>query len=200
MWQVLEKIDIKVFYLINRGGQNAFFDFFMPIITNVDNFYILLGVSWILLVVKKNIKCRSVAIMIILLVSVSDWVSSSVLKPAFERPRPYRCLSNVHFHNKEWRITPELKKVIKRSSDYSMPSSHATNIFASALFLSYYFRKFWPAFYLIALLVGYSRIYLGVHFPFDVVCGCITGTLCGLGFIWINNNLIRYFEKKAVCQ
>jgi len=70
-------------------------------------------------------------------------------------------------------------------------------VFAGALLLSYYFRKFWPIFYFIAFWVGYSRIYLGAHFPFDVIAGGIAGTLLGFGFVWIGNQAIRFFEKRS---
>jgi len=202
MWQFIEKIDINLFYMINRGGQNAFFDFFMPVMSNLKNFYIPLGLLWIYLVVKKSVTCRTVAVVIVLLISFSETVSSRILKPAFDRPRPYHSQSHVHLYDrmyKTWSITPELKKTVTGAS-YSLPSSHATNIFAAVFFVSFYFRKFWPLFYMIAFLVGYSRVYLGVHFPFDVFVGGIVGTLCGLLLVWVNGFAIRYFEKKQDAQ
>ncbi len=199
MWELLEKIDISLFYLINRTGQNPFFDVFMPFMSNVKNYYVPLGMLWIFLIVKKGVKFRTAAVAMVLLISVSEWVSSGVLKPFFDRPRPYHSLSNVHLYDrihKTWSITTEPKEIIRGESN-SLPSSHATNIFAGAFFLSYYFRKFWPFFYFIAFLVGYSRVYLGVHFPFDVFVGGIVGASCGLLFVVASNQVVRFFEKKA---
>lgn len=148
--------------------------------------------------VQSKIKLRFVAVAILLLISFSEMISSDVLKPLFDRPRPYHSLSHVHLYDrmsKTWSVTPELKKIV-RGESLSLPSSHATNIFAAAFFLSFFFRNLWPLCYVIALLVGYSRVYLGVHFPFDVFIGSIAGTCCGLLFAGAGRHVIRFIEKK----
>ena len=201
----VKKIDISLFYLINRDWQNEFFDVFMPFMSNIKNFYIPIALLWVFLILKKNAKYRAAAVAVIALIGLSEWVSSDVLKPFFDRPRPYHSISSVHKYERmerhkpiaeRWHITPELKETI-RGESLSLPSSHATNIFAGAFFLSVYLRRLWPIFYLIAVLVGYSRVYLGVHFPFDVFVGGIAGTLCGLSVAWPTNRVIRFFEGRS---
>ncbi len=196
MWKLIEHIDINLFYLINRGCQNSFFDLVMPVMSDMKYFYIPLGLLWVFMVAKKNLKSRTIAVTILLLIAVSDFVNSKVIKPVIGRPKPYYTITNIHYYkDKIWTITSKTEKAVK-SINYAFPSSHATNTFAAAFFLSYYYPKFISFFYLIAILVGYSRIYLGVHYPFDVIAGGIEGTLFGLMFVWISNKIIVFFEKK----
>jgi len=198
MIHALEEIDIQLFFLINRGGQNGFFDRFMPFMSDLSNFYIPLVIFWLFLVLKKNVTYRAVAVAVLILISLSESLSTDVLKPAINRPRPFHSQSHVHLYDrmgKTWQVTPTLEATVLNESR-SMPSSHATNIFAAAFFLSAFLKRPWPLFYLIAVLVGYSRVYLGVHYPFDVVAGAIAGTACGLLLMWPCRQIIRLIEEK----
>lgn len=200
MLQLLEKIDIRLFYLINRKGQNALFDHLMPFISNERHFYIPIAVAWLYLIIKKNTKHRVVALAVIALLACSDQLCTQVLKPAFSRLRPYDAISDVRLYkgpDTPWTITSTVKKA-GGGNTKSMPSAHATNIFAAAVFLGYYFRPVWPLMLIIAATVGYSRIYLGVHFPFDVAVGAITGGLLAWAAIGITNPLLRKLTPAAM--
>jgi undecaprenyl-diphosphatase len=195
---LIEKADHGLFYLINRDWQIDFFDFLMPILSNLNYFIVTFGLLLIFLLVKKNVKLRVLAISILLLILVSDNLCTLVLKKMFNRPRPYHSVSNIHMYyrfTKEWSTTPQLKEKVYGKS-HSLPSCHATNIFAVAILLSFYFKRFWPVFYLIALLVGYSRVYLGDHFPLDVFVGGVAGTLSGLLFALVSKRVIGMVKEK----
>lgn len=198
----LEQVDIRLFYLINRSGQNSFFDVFMPFMSDLSNFYIPIGLLWLYLLIKNSVTTRTVAVAILLLIAISEGMSSDVLKPVFDRPRPFHSQSGVHLYDrmhKTWQVTGELSQVI-RGESHSLPSSHATNIFAAAFFLSFFFRSAWPLLYLIACIVGYSRVYLGVHFPMDVVAGGIVGTFCAALLAWPSRTVIQALSKRQAHQ
>jgi undecaprenyl-diphosphatase len=186
-------LDIQLFFLINRKGENILFDLLMPVVSNIRYFYILIGLGWLFLMLKKNTQNRMVGLAIIALIACSDQLCTLVLKPAFARVRPYDAMAEVRVYqgpDTPWRITntAEEKGALNTKS---MPSAHAVNIFAAAVFLSFYFRKLWPLFFGIAALIGYSRVYLGDHYPLDVAAGAAIGALLAIGFIWITNQFLR---------
>jgi undecaprenyl-diphosphatase len=82
---------------------------------------------------------------------------------------------------------------------YGFVSSHASNTFGIAAFLTPIFRKYrpWPAIllFLWAFISSYSRIYLGFHYPGDIVCGALLGMLVGLlfwkGFSWFSSKKVE---------
>lgn len=125
-----------------------------------------------------------------LLIALSDLSSVHLFKDVFERLRP--C------HNPE--LAEKLHLVNGEcGGQFGFVSSHATNTFALAVFLVKILGKtsrfFTPLILLWAAVVSYSRIYLGVHYPGDVICGAILGSLIGIGvgnFYWgLRSNYIR---------
>jgi undecaprenyl-diphosphatase len=64
-------------------------------------------------------------------------------------------------------------------TSFSFPSSHAMNMFTAAMVLACFYRKQWPWFFGFAALIGYSRIYVGVHYPADVAAGALFGIATG---------------------
>jgi undecaprenyl-diphosphatase len=201
MWQFIKSLDIELFCLINKSGQNGLFDFLMPILSNIKYFYIPLASVWLFLITRKGFRARSLAVGIVLLITFSEYMATDILKPLIGRPRPYDALSHVRLHDSGggWTITPALEEP-RYGHSRSLPSAHATNIFAAALLLTYYYRRWWPAFYAVAFLVAYSRVYLGVHYPLDVFAGAFVGTLCGLLAVWCIRFAGRLIENRKVLR
>ena len=78
-----------------------------------------------------------------------------------------------------WRRYPEPHPLGHVPKDPSFPSGHTTIAFAAATVLSYYRPRWAPAFFLLAVAIGFSRVYVGVHYPLDVLGGAILGLLVG---------------------
>ncbi|MBI4364876.1 MAG: phosphatase PAP2 family protein [Candidatus Latescibacteria bacterium] len=103
---------------------------------------------------------------LVLTIAMSDQLSSRVLKPIVRRPRPSVELSDT-------------RPLFGVRGTYSLPSVHATNFFAAAPLLGTVFPQGAAAFYGLAGLVSLSRVYVGDHYPSDVVAGGILGLLIG---------------------
>jgi undecaprenyl-diphosphatase len=119
-----------------------------------------------------------------LVVTLADQTSVHLFKNVFERLRP--C------HN------PEIRELIHLAASkcygkFGFVSSHAANSFGVAVFLALAFKTRWFSWFILAwaLLVSYSRIYLGVHYPADIIVGGLLGAVCGYA-VW---NLLYGFNK-----
>jgi undecaprenyl-diphosphatase len=180
----LETLDHHLFLWINHSWQNGIFDFVMPILTDLNhNFFVqtlYLPALLIMWLVFSRIPAWPRILGLALSLSASDWIPHHLIKPYFQRHRPQDLgldvILRTHLHY-----------------GYSFPSIHAMNVFAAAAFLSTFYPRARSLFYLMAVLVAFSRIYVGVHFPSDVLCGAILGWLIGrtVGY------LLNQAEEKA---
>lgn len=171
----LIEIDQWLFSLINQDLHNPVLDFIMPYWRD-KYFWIPLYVALAGFLVYK-FKTRGAYLIIGLLVAVSiaDSVSSHVVKQQVQRIRP--C-------NQE-ELKEEVQLLVRCGTGYSFTSSHATNHFAIAVFLiltlGRIYRKIkWPLL-IWAGTIALGQVYVGVHFPFDVLAGGILGSLIGWG-------------------
>lgn len=174
MSSLLEKLiaaDRQLFHSVNSCHAD-FLD--QPIFwISSDWFWLPLYLLFILLIIKKLNKSAPVAIGIIFVAVLLSDQGANLLKRSIKRPRPSHdsmLASSVHTINDY------------KGGAYGFVSSHAANTFCVALLISN-FLALSPIFVALvffwATLVSYSRIYLGVHFPLDVVCGAFLGLFVG---------------------
>ncbi len=189
MIETLQHIDTELFLFLN-GMHNSFFDFIMYWVSN--KFIWIPLYAWFMYQVVKAYGKRSwpIILLIAVLITVSDQLTV-FLKNFFERPRP--C------HDEE---IAELVHTVKNvcGGAYGFVSGHASSSFSLAVMLSAIlgnrFRYFTPAVLFWAALVSYSRIYLGVHYPGDIVAGAFLGTLLAFLFYGFYLFLMRKFVWK----
>ncbi len=175
-------LDTHLFLFLNQGIANRFFDIVMPFITTEKNWRIPIAVVWLLLVIKGGKRGRIVALLVIPTLILTDQLSAAVFKPLVGRIRPCHALDQVRL-------------LVNCGGRYAFPSSHATNIAGAATIFALFYRRFTFLFVFIAFTVGFSRIYVGVHYPFDVLAGFILGSASGLSVFYLFNYLNAQYLK-----
>lgn len=175
--QSLTEIDQNIFLYLN-GLYTTFGDYFMS--TFSGKIIWVPMYSSILYVLLKNVNWKIAiccVVAIALTITFADQMCATFIRPAVARLRPCS-LENpisefVHLING------------KRSGSFSFPSCHAANSFGLAFMLFYLFRNRWLTGFMMlwAVVNSYSRIYLGVHYPGDLLVGALVG-VCGATLIY----------------
>ena len=170
----LSTIDTDLFLYLN-SLHVEWMDKIMILITNMGIWFPLYLLLMYWTVKQYGKRCWWVFLAVGVVVLCSDQLSSHVFKPVFQRLRP--C------YNPDLQDLIHLPKGLA-GGRYGFTSSHAANTFAVAAFLTPVLRNYRPwlgiVLYLWAFISSYSRIYLGFHYPGDILCGAILGILVGL--------------------
>jgi undecaprenyl-diphosphatase len=160
--EVLNALDTWLFIFLNITIANPVFDILMPLITNKWTWVPVWFILVVILMWKGGRQGRWVVLLAVISVAGADMISYRVLKKNIQRERPCNVIEQTHL-------------TVKRSGSYSMPSNHAANFFALAAVFSFFYRDHKKWFYSIAGLVSFSRVSVGVHYPFDIIIGALVG-------------------------
>lgn len=181
--QSLDQFDQKIFLFLN-GLHCQFMDNVMWYISGRILWLPLYCIILFLLVRERKWNVWITLILVFVMVLLSDQLSNLV-KEAVQRFRPT--------HNP---YIADLVHTVRdyRGGKYGFVSNHAANSFAVAAFVSGFFSRRWVTMFMFswAVLVAYSRIYLGVHYPFDILGGAILGFIVG----WLLFRLERFIYIK----
>ena len=171
MMQGVQSIDIELLKGIYENRIPYLDPVFIFITNSAAAIAFAAPIILLLIAKKKNLLgLRREALMILIPVALSA-IISNVLKYVFDTPRPFEVYSFIH--------------KLSVGGSPSFPSGHTADAFAFAVALSLVYQKWYfivPAL-IWASLVGYSRMYLGVHFPTDVVGGALIGTACSYSYV-----------------
>lgn len=178
MLKELITLDQELLLALN-GSDSIFMDGLMWTFTQTLTWVpLLVGIIYVLFQNQRPSVCFTIILTAILLVVFTDQFSSSLCKPYFHRLRPTR--------------TPEIAAMVDvvngyRGGLYGFISSHAANTFGAAMFFTLVFRHAPTGLLLFcwASLSSYTRIYLGVHFPLDILCGALCGLVSGTLFWFV---------------
>ena len=155
-----------------------------------DKSWIPLYVFLLIMIIYKERPYRFIFTILFVAIAVLLCDKISVLiKILVERPRPT--------HNPE---IADLVHIVNnyRGGDFGFVSSHAANVFGVATFLANQFKHYkWSLFLFVwAAVVAYSRVYLGVHYPLDIICGAVLGVLIGIQCYAFKVRIAVYIEQK----
>lgn len=176
LWQWLNTADQWLFIQINSVFTNSFFDAFVPVWRESITWYPLYLFLLIFMVMNFGWKSLSWMLFFGFTVTICDQISSGLIKDWVGRPRPCGDLDFSQY----------VRLLLNRCpSSGSFTSSHATNHFGMAVFtvltLSPVLKKWKYLFYFWAVTISYGQVYVGVHYPLDVIGGALLGSLIGWG-------------------
>jgi membrane-associated phospholipid phosphatase len=179
----LQALDVDVFRFINGSLSNPFLDTIMPVFSGNPVFIPALVLLCLLLLWKGGRRGVICVLMVVLIVSLGDGVICRMIKQAVGRDRPFLSLSDVHC-------------LLGKSHSGSMPSSHAANWFAGTMVAFIYYRRSVWIMLPMAVLVGLSRIYTGMHYPSDVLAGSILGAGYAAAAVWLLDRAWQWAGRK----
>ena len=171
MVECLDSHDRSIFLFLN-GMHNDFFDVFMWYVSKTATWSLML-LFLLYIIFKNNWRMALMVVLgIALTITLADQISSGLIKDFIGRFRPT--------HN------PEIESIVHtvngyKGGSYGFVSSHAANTLGVAVYISLLFRNRYITLFMMlwSLLVAYSRIYLGVHYPGDILGGMIVGVISG---------------------
>ncbi len=184
--------DLSVFQWI-QNIQNEFLDALMVGVTTLGNggaIFIALGL--VLLFTKKHRKA-GLAVIVALLVMLL--CNDLFLKEFFARPRPFNLLETDPEKYAFWGKNYVFPELISKPTSYSFPSGHTASAFAAAIALLWHNRKIGVPVTAFAALMGFSRIYVEVHYCTDVIAGVVSGIICALVAVLIVKFLFPVVDK-----
>ncbi len=194
MIEFILQLDLNLFHIINSNLNNPLFNnifiFFHDCHKNIWFVLPLLSL-WLFYIFNDKKNRTSLIVLIPLSVLITDQIGS-IIKDTELRNRPYMSIDRNEI-NLLVEVAKHKDETYKNtnSSRKSFPSNHAANICALSTILIYLYNNKRKYFIVIAFLISISRVYIGVHYPLDIIIGATLGIYISLVIIWLSKKLIR---------
>ncbi len=171
----MNALDVRLLLFVQDHLRVAPLDVALVFLDDFKRSVFLLIPALGLLLYRGGPRARRAVLFAALAVALTDAVGARVIKPWFARPRPPVSVAAEH--------------PLMGAGGWSFPSNHAANSFAACVVLGLAYRRWLAALLGLAGTIAFSRVYVGVHYPSDVLAGAVLGTAIGLLFH-------RLFERR----
>ena len=187
MQNLVHLIDTKIFKFLNQDMSHESLDSLMMFLSDETTWLVMVAFWLIYCLIKKKFSLLKKYLPVLAVsLMLSDAISFRVLKPGFERLRPCYQFSDVR------------QVSVRCGSDFGFPSNHAANSFAFAVVMYLLSRnKYRALWFMFAIIISYTRIYLGVHFPGDVLFGAFIGALIAYLVCYLRGLLMAKYSKNS---
>ena len=169
--------DERLFRLLTGAWCNPLFDRLLPWVTDAGNFVVPFVITAMIIVLVGRLRGLRFLVLAVVSVVVADAIGTHIFKYSFLRPRPCIALADVRL-------------LVGCTHLPAFPSNHAVNASVLATLTALTMPRLWLPAVALAFLIAYSRVYVGVHYPLDVLAGSLLGIAVamafsrGMNFLW----------------
>lgn len=164
---VIIRLDHALFSILNQSISNPLFDWLMPFITNQDNWIVPIVLVIAALIWKGGRRGRFALAVLLAAFIITDVICAQIIKPFFGRLRP----SHADLEG--------IRLLVGAGGQFGFVSNHAANSFCAAMVFGNFYNKTFAPLMITASVVAFSRVYVGVHYPADIVAGSFVGIVFG---------------------